>query len=129
MNENDANYFKLGIDAAMDEVAEWCRDKGWWNDGRTFGDDIALIHSELSEALEAFRDHGMEDATTHVHDHLTDCRETGICKPEGVGSELADVLVRLFHVCAERNIDLASEFIRKMQYNRTRAYRHGGKAL
>ncbi len=108
---------------------EWSvgKNKGWWNDGRTFGDDIALIHSELSEALEAFRDHGMDDVTKTIHAPLGTAAP--LVKPEGVGSELADVLVRLFHMCAERDIHLGEEFVRKMKYNKTRAYRHGGKAL
>lgn len=29
---------------------------GWWDEERTFGEIIALCHSELSEALEAYRD-------------------------------------------------------------------------
>ena len=29
------------------------KEKGWWDQERTFGDCIALVHSELSEALEA----------------------------------------------------------------------------
>ena len=32
------------------------KDHGWWDEPRTFGDCIALVHSELSEALEANRD-------------------------------------------------------------------------
>ncbi|HEY7418499.1 MAG TPA: hypothetical protein VH593_25185, partial [Ktedonobacteraceae bacterium] len=47
------------------EVRAWCERKGWrlpsgsgYPDplGRTFGDEIALMHSELSEALEAWRE-------------------------------------------------------------------------
>ena len=28
------------------------KDNGWWDEPRTFGDLIALVHSELSEALD-----------------------------------------------------------------------------
>lgn len=96
---------------------------GWFDDyDRTFGDDIALLHSEVSEAFEAYRDHGFEDATSELHDHT-------LPKPEGVGSELADILVRLLDTCQRTGIDLQAEFDRKIAYNATRGYRHGGKRV
>ncbi len=92
-------------------------DKGWIGDGRTFGDDIALIHSEVSEALEAYREIGLQPRTT----------ETG--KPDDVGSEFADILIRLLNCSRAYGINLDAEYERKIAYNRTRPYRHGGKAL
>lgn len=83
----------------------------------TFGDYIALLHSEVSEALEAYRSWKLADAT-----------EPG-GKPEGVGSELADVLIRLIDTADVFGIDLAQEYHRKVAYNRTRSYQHGGRML
>lgn len=99
------------------EVYKWAEAKGWEPDpDRSFGDEIALLHSECSEALEAYRVWGFDDATK-------------TSKPEGVGSEFADILIRLLHYSYNHGIDLQVEFNRKMAYNRTRAYRHGGKKL
>jgi NTP pyrophosphatase (non-canonical NTP hydrolase) len=122
---------------------------GWFDPDkpRSFGDDIALLHSEVSEAYEAYRDWGLEDKTrgpirgcpseapvdgdTCIHG-----QEWNVCtansplqKPEGVGSELADVLVRLLDTCERYGIDLEAEFERKLKYNATRGYRHGGKRV
>ena len=121
------------------EVTAWCERKGWKGEGSapvTFGDTMALLHSEVSEALEAFRDWGTADATKDIR---TECAD-GQCenpehtyvtpgKPEGVGSEFADVLIRLLDDCDRWGVDLAFEYERKMAYNEKRPYQHGGRAL
>lgn len=100
---------------------------GWFDDDRTFGEMIALLHSEVSEALEEYRDHGLEDATKG--EAVQTANGMIVPKPIGVGSELADVLVRLLDTCERTGIDLEDEFERKLQYNATRGYKHGGKNL
>ncbi len=100
------------------EVGAWSIRKGWDPDPkRTFGDEIALLHSEVSEALEAYRDWKFDDPT----------QEGG--KPEGVASEFADVLIRLLHYSHIHSIDLEQEYERKMAYNEQRPWRHGGRVL
>jgi NTP pyrophosphatase (non-canonical NTP hydrolase) len=93
--------------------------KGWENPGdtRSFGDECALLHSEVSEAFEAYRARGYESW------------EGPKGKPEGVASEFADVLIRLLHYSHVHGIDIQAEYDRKTAYNRTRAYQHGGKKL
>jgi NTP pyrophosphatase (non-canonical NTP hydrolase) len=84
-----------------DEIREINISKGWrpaegGPGDNTFGDYLALLHSEVSEALEAYRDHRLADATTTTV-HATPPH--GRPKPQGVGSELADVLIRLLDMC------------------------------
>lgn len=97
---------------------------GWFEEGRTVGDDIALIHSEASEMLEAYREGGLADQTKPGYEG-----DEILMKPEGFGSEAADVLIRLLDTCERRGVDLAYEFERKLEYNKSRGHRHGGKLL
>lgn len=50
-------------------------------------------------------------------------------KPEGMGAELADVVIRIMDYCGFAGIDLESLILQKHEYNKTRPYRHGGKVL
>ena len=142
----------------QDEVTAWCERKGWKGEGSapvTFGDTMALLHSEVSEALEAYRDWGLADATaTHspsshspvcawrrwaedawvadgerAPQPACDCVIADDAKPEGIGSEFADILIRLLDDCDRWGVDLAFEYERKMAYNEKRPYQHGGRIL
>ncbi|PWV90230.1 hypothetical protein DFQ01_1446 [Paenibacillus cellulosilyticus] len=93
-------------------------DKGWYEEPISFGDSIALIHSELSEALEEYRNgHGIKEVYTE-----------GV-KPCGVPVELADVVIRVFDICGHFKIDLENVIAMKTAYNQSRPRRHGGKLL
>lgn len=80
---------------------------------------IALIHSELSEALEE-----------HRNGHPAHELYFGLDgKPEGVPAEMADVLIRVFDFCGALNIDIEAAVEGKMEYNKGRTFMHGGKLL
>ena len=111
------------------EVAENNKAKGWYDEERSFGDLIALLHSEVSEMLEAFRDWGLRDVSVEQCPDDIEVTPTHLCKPQGVGSEAADVLIRLLDMCSRYDIDLEFEYERKLAYNTTRPYRHGGRTL
>lgn len=102
------------------EIHQLARAKGWYdndNGDRNFGELIALVHSELSEALEVFR------ANFQPPLYISD---EG--KPEGVGVELADAVIRIFDMCQYLDIDIEKCIKVKHEYNKTRPYRHGNKA-
>ena len=79
---------------------------GWWDGGRNDGELIALMHSELSEALEAIRK-DLDD------DHLLNRK--------GVEVELADAVIRIFDFCSYHKLDLGGAIRDKIEYNANRA--------
>jgi NTP pyrophosphatase (non-canonical NTP hydrolase) len=85
---------------------------GFWDDEREVGTSIALIHSELSEALEAFR-----SDMYSPDEHVPCCSNTTI--------ELADVVIRVFDLCEHLGLDLSTGILQKMAYNESRPYKHG----
>lgn len=65
---------------------------GWYETCATFPEALALLHSEVSEALDAWRKHGLEEWFVHK----SYPPEPGaVPKPEGVPSEFADIFIRL----------------------------------
>lgn len=118
------------------KVFETARDKGWWDEclsnepfvvmgaenrevsrekvEKVIPEKIALIHSEISEALESYRNY-----------KLLSYNEGG--KPEGFPVELADAVIRIMDLCGAMGIDLEAEILKKAAYNETRSFKHGGK--
>ena len=126
------NQLRATLQSTASLVQQVNRDNGWYDSERTVGDDVALLHSEVSEMFEAYRVGGLADHSHSVPHETEDgptWHRTSILKPEGFGSECADVLIRLLDTCSRRGVDLAGETRRKLDYNKIRGYHHGGKRL
>lgn len=113
------------------EVHENAVSHGWWDEERSFGDIIALCHSELSEALEEYRNGKPQlyCGNKHMPECTCDCESCDIRKPEGIAVELADCIIRILDYCGKEGIDIDAVLRGKHEYNKTRPYKHGGKVI
>lgn len=202
------------LNALRDEVFQINKENGWHEGERTYGELIALVHSEVSEALEDYRngkavnevwyEYKSKDfrPTSSTNDDKFTCEYASrlseysgkeiLGKPCGIPSELADIVIRILDICGlygwdievkhyrkvniypqkflahlasihkslsdsynddkdtftdpvityldvaiqeveficqQAHIDLESIIHQKLEYNKTRGYKHGGKVI
>lgn len=136
------------ISEIQTEVHNLAREKGWWDKPREDGTVLMLIVSELAEGLEELRANkpneyyiahdniSFDDIYVNKNSSLDLVRALVIeekcnvkLKPEGLASELADAVIRIMDFAGYKGIDLEAMIIRKHEFNKSRAYKHGGKAF
>ena len=116
------------------------RSKGFHDEPTSLPTGIALIHSELSEALEAHRNGNImelvdkmrmknfveciqgEDIEQDCQDCIDNCF---LDYKDSMEIELADAVIRIADLCGLLEIDLESCIKAKMIYNKTRPRLHG----
>lgn len=111
--QNKASMFSELWDWVASNVDRTNTLKGWKQRERRDPEFIALMHSELSECLEYLR---------HGNPHSDHVKEIS-----GAEEELADVIIRMMDMAITRGWNIPRALFLKMEYNKSRPYRHGGK--
>lgn len=113
--EKDSNFqsFDQAFSFLQKLVHENAKDKGWWDNPRNAGESIALMHSELSEALEALRKGNPDDDKCPEFSNLE--------------IEFADTIIRIMDTAEERGLNISGAILAKHEFNKTRPYKHGKK--
>lgn len=123
ITEQDVVRFRMRTALAINDLAEEIFDKtreaGWWDEAQRVNPNadssvpdryliptkIALMHSELSEALEGFRKGQMDDHLPHR---------------QMIEVELADAIIRILDTAGYLELDVGGALMEKLAYNATR---------
>lgn len=113
----------------MKEIRQSNADHGFEAAGKhLFCEKMLLVVSEIAEALEEFRDgRGLTEVYYRQQDGSCYPAQSNLThiKPEGIPIEIADAVIRIFDWCEANGIDLEAAIRRKVEFNKTRPFKHG----
>ena len=96
---------KLTLEQLSVLVMEQAQEKGFGTgpEDINVAEKVALIHSEVSEAFEAYRHQNMGGK-------------------DGFAEEMGDAVQRILHLCGVLGIDLEAAILKKLEYNQDRTW-------
>ena len=96
----------MDIKQLTELIMQQAKDKGFGvkPEEINIAEKIALIHSEVSEAFEAYRHKNIDGK-------------------DGFKEELGDAVQRILHLCGVLNIDIEKSILKKMDYNKDRGWK------
>lgn len=103
--------FEHEFEIMAEDINDIAKKHGWWETECNDGELICLMHSELSEALEALRN---GNPTSDKIPPFTNLEE-----------ELADCIIRIMDYGVQRNLNIAGAISEKICYNVNRLHKHG----
>jgi len=126
---NPMEVFMLFVTEVAEAAEEWRNGKGvtetYWSLAKPGSEQIMVeCPRDVLDLATTARTSGWDDMS---EEEVASLVYWGFLKPEGVPSELADIVIRVFHAAGEWGIDLEHEILTKMRYNETRSHKHGGK--
>lgn len=131
------NETLTGLNALAKSIHQNARDKGFFEKEKNIGEMLCLIHSEVSEALEADRKdlyadtQYLDEMTAHGYTWDDSLLSFTTAFKKSVKNtfedEMADIIIRVLDLCAFKGIDIEKHIALKMQYNATREKYHGKK--
>lgn len=125
------------INKLASEIHSNARSKGFYEQPKNIGEMLCLIHSEVSEALEADRKNHYAVKSWNIEKNidLNDMESTSkkqyfqnefeVAIKNSFEDELADVMIRVMDLAAFKGIDLEYHIKMKMAYNAMREHKHG----